>query len=201
MLPEKLAKSSPVSKVSKVFVAVSIVGIVAIAAYSRIVSPQTAYLHAAQQHEMMLRTAGKKAATIKKKIKTKTPQLAELRKEIGKIQDKFFTSEGGREFFLDIDPISIASDCNVDWRFKDVKPTSDNKHDDSFFIALKRVEISLTGQYRNIIKFLTKLSSYSEHLSISNLSIKSIGFRKKELICKMTITIYLIENKEITTDE
>ncbi len=199
MLTEKLFKSSPVSKV---FIVVSIAGIVAIAAYNRIVSPQTAYLHAAQQHEVMLNTAGKKVAKIKKKIKTKITQLAVLRKEIGKIQDKFFTPGGGREFFLDLDPISIASDCNVDWRFKeDVKTTSDNKHDDSFSIALKYVEISLTGQYKNIIKFLTKLSSYSEHLSISNLSIKSIGFGKKELICKMTITIYLIENKEIMTDE
>ncbi len=61
MLTDKVIKSS---STSKIIVSVCFVAIVTLAAYNWIVSPQTAYLHAAQQYEMMVGNAGKKTAVI-----------------------------------------------------------------------------------------------------------------------------------------
>ncbi|MCK5175599.1 MAG: hypothetical protein KAR47_19550, partial [Planctomycetes bacterium] len=60
-------------------------------------------------------------------------------------------------------------------------------------------------RYENIIKFFMKLSSYSQRISVNELFIESTGYKTNELVCHITITIYLIEdegeNKETITDE
>ena len=66
---------------------------------------------------------------------------------------------------------------------------------------MKNAEITLTGQYNNIVKFLARLSNRPEHISISEMFIENAEFGEKLLICKMKITIFMIDDKEIITDE
>jgi Tfp pilus assembly protein PilO len=200
LLMEKIVKSSPGIKL---FVCVSTVAIIAFGTYSWIVSPQISYLKAAESYEWMTGNAGQKGTTIEKGIGSKQQEIAALAEEIDQIQDSFFTEEKAREFFSDLEPISLQSNCNIDTLAflpaETIGSETDNEHTTS--IILKRAEISLIGQYENIIKFLKKLSSYSQRVSIGNLQIQSDHFGQQELSCYMTVTIYLIEDKEKVKNE
>lgn len=195
MVMEKVVKASPSVKL---FVCVSVVAIVAFATYNWIVSPQISHLKAAERYETMAGNAGQRGTTIKKGIDAKQQELTGLEVEIDQIQNSFFTEEKAREFFSDLEPLSLQSDCNIDTlsflpaesiRSKEVSEyTSD--------IIVKRAEINLRGNYENIITFLKKLSHYSQRVSIGDMLIQSEHFGHQELACQMTVTIYLIEDKE-----
>ena len=200
MLSDKIAKSS---QTSKMCVAASFIGIIAFALYSWIVSPHTTYLHAACQQEAMLGNSGKKVEKIRTLLEIKTAQLAELQLQVDKVQKRLFTSQRGKEFFLDLDPISMTSNCDVTWKYTNAKQPSqkETQIESEFTITMKTANISLTGTYSNIIKFLAVLTNRPEYISISSISIENSEFGQKLLVCKMTMTIFMIDDKEIINDE
>ena len=198
---------------STVLIAGSIIGIVTLVTYTWIVSPQTSYLYAAQQYQNMVLNAGQKSEVIKEQIEAKTLEVASLRQKIRAVQDNFFDDRTAREFILDLEPISLQNHCNF-YSISELKPrkiTTDSEKDvkespasDNNGISdiiSRRIAISLTGRYENIIKLLKKFNSYSQRISVSNLSIKSEDLRNHERLCDMIITIYIIKNKETRSDE
>ena len=200
MLTEKFIKSSPASKV---LFSVSTIIIVTVAAYNWVVSPQTSHLHAAQRHEVMLNSAEKKTEIIKQRLTVKETELLDLRDNIAQIKDSFFTPKTAREFFIDLEPISFQCGCNIDsLTFLPTESVESNQEENNpSSVRLERAQLSLTGHYDNIIEYFKKLSSYSERIAINDLFIESIDARTKDLVCAMTITIYLIEDKENISDE
>ena len=200
MLMEKVIKANPGIKM---FVCVSTIVIVAFATYNWIVSPHISYLKAAERYERMTGSAGQKGTTIKNNIDTKQQELDGLKAEIDQIQNSFFTEEKAREFFSDLEPILVQSDCNIDTLTflppESIASQADSEQTSS--VILKRAEVEFTGEYENIIKFLKKLSSYSQRISIENLLIQSGRFGQQRLTCYMTVTIYLVEDREKVNDE
>jgi hypothetical protein len=201
MLTDKLIKSSPSSKI---FVSVSTIAILTLTAYSWIVSPQISYLHAAQQHKTIARDTAEKAAGIEDHISKREAELTGLHSEINKIRDSFFTSHKAKEFFSDLELIASNSGCNISsLTFRSagaVAPhTTDREHFPS--VVLKRAEIVLTGQYDGIIQFLEKLGAYQEQISVGSLIIRGNPNDIEVLVCSMTITIYLIDDKETISNE
>ena len=211
-MPNKKAimKACPTSTV---LIAGSIIGIVTLVTYTWIVSPQTSHLYAAQQYKNMVLNAGQKSEIIKEQIEAKTLEVASLRQKITEVQDHFFSDRTAREFVLDLEPISLQSHCNIDSLSelkprkittnseKNVKESSDDGNDRVSDIISRRIAIGLTGRYENIIKLLKKFNSYSQRISVSNLSIKSEDLGNQERLCDMIITIYIIKSKETISDE
>jgi len=210
---EQAIKASPTSKV---LIAGSIIGIITLLTYTWIVAPQTSHLFAAQQYKDMVLNAGQKSEIIKKQIETKTLDVASLRQKISEFQDHFFSDRTAREFILDLEPISLQNYCNIgslselkprkittdsEKNVKDVKESPDGGNDKISDITSRRIAIGLTGRYDNIIKLLKKFNSYSQRISVSNLSIRSEDLGNQERLCDMIITIYIIKNKETISDE
>ena len=203
MLMDKVGK---INTNTKIFASVSTVMLVAIAMYNWAVSPQTSYLQAAQRYETMMSNAGEKTTVIKNGIDEKKKELERIYEEIAATKDSFFTLKTSREFFSDIEPISNQSGCMIEsLTFASSssvvleKNEDEDKETDSGITA-KSAAIVFTGRYESIIKFLRKLSGYSQHIMIDNLVIESLRSGEKRLVCHMTMTIYLIEEKEIVTD-
>jgi len=199
MLMDKLGKTSPNTKI---FISVSTIAIVAIAMYNWAISPQTSYLKAAQLYETMMSNASKKTVIIKNGIHAKKKELERLHQEIMATKDSFFNVKTSREFFSDIDPIASQSGCmiaSLTFMSSSSVSAGEEKKVDSG-ITEKTAGLEFTGNYESIIKFLRRLSNYSQHIMIDNLVIESLGFGRKQLVCHMTITIYLIEEKELITD-
>jgi len=210
-MPNKKAiKACPTSTV---LIAGSIIGIITLVTYTWIVAPQTSHLFAAQQYKNMVLNAGHKSEIIKKQIEAKTLEVASLRQKITEVQDYFFDGRTAREFILDLEPISLQNHCNIDSLSelkphkittdskKDVKESLGGDNDRISDITSRRIAIGLAGRYDNIIKLLKKFNSYSQRISVSNLSIKSEDSGNHERLCDMIITIYIIKNKETISDE
>lgn len=199
MLTDKIVKCS---STSKIVVSVSFVAIVTLATYNWIVSPQTGYLHAARQYEMIVGSAGKKTTFIKEQILTKEVEIEKLQREIAEIQNSFFSSQKATEFFMDIEPLSLQCNCNVDsLTFMADETHQRTNEDESSPVILRRAAVDITGRYEDLMRFLGRLGSYPQRIAISDLCIESGPRNSDKLTCRMTITIYIVEDKEIITDE
>jgi Tfp pilus assembly protein PilO len=196
----KVIKLTPTSKI---FVALSSVIIVAIAGYNWIVSPQTSYLRAAHMYDVMVGDAGNMTKVIKNQMGSKKNTVKNLHGEIARIQSGFFTPKQASELFLDLEPIAHECECAVDsLTFMASESVAyEGKEIETADITVKRLAMGYTGVYKNIMKFLRRLGSYSQRIIISELNIESTGFSNDELSCQMIITIYMIEDKELGTDE
>jgi Tfp pilus assembly protein PilO len=198
MLRDRLIKSS---SSSKMIVSASVVLIVAIAAYNWLISPQTTYLHAANMHETMMLNAEQKTSTIKKQIQQSQTQLDTLQIQIAKIQDKFFTPDRAKEFFLDLEPISLQYNCNIEsFEFKPEISSKNKNRKSTSAITAKSAQVVLSGTYPNIVKFIKKLSGFAERVCIDDISLEPVYLGSRRLNCNMTVTIYLIQDKEIIKD-
>ncbi len=176
----------------------SVVILVGFTSYNWIVSPQTTYLRAAKLYQNMLGDAGKMTTVIKGQLETKNDEVSKLQDEIARVEGRFFTTKHAAEFFLDLEPIARQSDCNLD-QLTFIPPESVSYKSDggeACAIIVKRSMISFTSTYSNVIGFLTKLNSYTQRITISDLTVESDDMIDGQLYCRMTITIYVIDDKE-----
>ncbi len=181
----------------------SVMILVGFSAFNWIISPQTAYLRAARLYENMLGDAGKMTTVIRSQMATKGEEVSKLNDEIVGVQGRFFTSKQAAELYLDLEPILHQSGCNLD-QLTSMSPESvsyESDEGEACSIVVRRSVISFTSTYGNVIRFLTKLNSYSQRIIISGLTVQSDNMIDEQLHCRMTITIYLIEDKEQKDDE
>lgn len=200
MLKDKLIKSS---QSSKIIISITIVAIVSVAAYNWIVSPLTTYLHASQLHETVMESAQQRAARIELQLNTKQEELEKAENEMFDTQSRFFTTTRAKEFFLDLEPISVETGCDVQsFEFVKNKGKKRGEADNDYGVIVKSAEISFIGAYDNVIRFLKRLGSCPERFSINKIYIESTGDdRSVDLMCQMTVTIYTLQEKEIVVDE
>lgn len=196
MLINDTIKSGPATKV---IIAVSFVTIVALAAYNWVISPQITYLHAAEQYRSIIESAGAKSAVILKNVEKKLVELKKLQQDVSGLENSFFTFEKAREFFSDIEPVAVQHNCAVE--SSDFMPSVSKKSGDVSDVTLSRAEITLSGNYKNIMNFLEKIRDYPQRIVISNLLIGRSNKINNDLNCQITITIYVIEDKETMTHE
>lgn len=196
-------KPMKLNPTSKLVVSLSSVIIVGIAAYNWAVSPQTSYLRAAHLYDVMIGDAGNMTNVIKSQMGPKNEEVKILQEEIGRIQDKFFTPKQASEFFLDLEPIALQYNCTIDkLAFVSSEPVSyDGTESESEDIIAKKLSISYTGDYKDIITFLKRLESYTQRIVITDVHIESDEMVGDELFCQMIITIYMVEDKELKSDE
>lgn len=195
-----ITKLNPGSKLAALLSVIILVGFMA---FNWIILPQTTYLRAARLYENMLGDAGKMTTVIRDQMATKKDEVSKLNDEIVRVQGRFFTLKQAAELFLDLEPIAHQSNCNLDQlTFMPSESVSyESDEGEACSIVVKRSVISFTSTYGSVIRFLTKLNSYSQRIVISDLTIKSDNMIDKELYCRMTITIYLIEDKEQKENE
>jgi Tfp pilus assembly protein PilO len=200
MLKDKLIKSS---RSSKIIVSIAIVAIVSMAAYNWIVSPMTAYLHASQLHETVMNSTRQRVVRIESQMSKKQEELEKAESEMLYMKSGLFTTTRAKEFFLDLEPISVETGCDVQ-SFEFVKNNSKRKTnaDNNYSVISKSAEIGFAGGYNNIIEFLKKLGSCPERFSINQINIEPAdNNRSVGLMCQMTVTVYILQEKEISVDE
>ncbi len=196
MLNNNITGSVPATKV---FVAVSFVAIVAFAAYNWAISPQIAYLNAAEQYKSIVGGAGAKSTIIQKNIERKLVEIEKLQQDVSRLENSFFTFEKAREFFSDIEPVAVQHNCTI--KSSDFMPSVSKKSGDVSDVTLSQAKIILSGNYKNIMKFLEKIRDYPQRIVVSNLLIERSNKINNDLNCQVSITVYVIEDKETVTHE
>ncbi len=196
MLNNNIIRSGPATRV---IIAVSFVSIMALAAYNWVISPQIIYLHAAEQYKSIIAGDGARSTVILKNVEKKLVELEKLQQDISGLENSFFTFEKAMEFFSDIEPIAVQHNCTVE--SSDFIPSVSKKSGDVSDVTLSRARIMLSGNYKNIMKFLEKIRDYPQRIVVSNLLIERGNKINNDLNCQVSITIYVIEDKETITHE
>ena len=199
MLTEQIMKSSPFSRI---IVSVSMVILLAFAAYNWAVSPQTTYLNASQKYTEMNDTVQKKVLVIKKSVAVKKKQLKATREKIDGLKSNFFTPSQSSEFFSGIEMLAENSGCNIElmtFKGNHRREPGDSKTDNVRFYR-RCASVRFIGGYGQIIEFLKNITDCPENLSLSDLSISSLE-GVQGLVCNIDITVYISEDKELIPDE
>jgi hypothetical protein len=184
-----------------VFVALVLIGIFAI--YNWIVVPHENYLMAAQRYKSVTDVLARKNEIISKDMMVKKKKLEKLQDEFEQVHTGLFDPVGAKEFFSDIDVMAESTNCiirslNVSQAESALKADQPKARGD---ITANHAALSVVGNYGNIVALIGKLQDRPQQVRINSLSIKLIGGDSNQLGCDMTITVYVIQNKEKHTDD
>jgi hypothetical protein len=197
MLINNLAK---LSRSSRNAGSASLIIIGALAMYNWIVAPHTAYLAAAQQHEVVVATVARKNEHITKMVEIKRKKLEELREQSAHLLSTIFTADKATEFFSDLQAISEQSGCTVhSLNFVGNTPDYKSGHlEDSAGVVDKSAILSVIGGYSDIIKLFERLQMRSEKVWIDSVRMQTVDRRSANPQCDITLRIHTIPSKEST---
>lgn len=168
--------------------------IAAIAFYNHFVAPHRNYLRAAQTYETLAGTLDRKNRIIAGYVKNKKKELQQLQHKSQLLDASLFDGVKAKQFFSGIQAAAEQTNCIVN----SLKFPQDRKRDSasrpSQAVEASRMTLSVTGGYRNIVALINKLQDRPERVWIDSLRIKSTA--SGLLRCNMTITIYVMPNKE-----
>jgi hypothetical protein len=197
MLINNVAK---LSRSSRNAASASLIIITALAMYNWIVAPHTAYLIAAQQHEVVVATVARKNEHITKMVAIKRKKLEELREQSAHLLSTIFTAAKATEFFSDLQVISEQSGCTVH-SLSFVGNTSELKSghlEDSAGVVDRSAILSVIGGYSDIIKLFERLQMRSEKVWIDSVRMQTVDRRSANPQCDITLRIHTIPSKEST---
>jgi hypothetical protein len=168
--------------------------IAAIAFYNHFVAPHRNSLRAAQTYETLAGTLDRKNRIIVGYVKNKKKELQQLQHKSQLLDASLFDGVKAKQFFSGIQAAAEQTNCIVN----SLKFPQDRKRDSasrpSQAVEASRMTLSVTGGYRNIVALINKLQDRPERVWIDSLRIKSTA--GSLLRCNMTITIYVMPNKE-----
>jgi len=195
MLLENWTKSARSSK-NVVLAALALIGIIAV--YNWIVAPHANYLMAAQRYKSAIDALARKNEIISKDVTVKRKELEELQDEFEQVHTSLFDPIGAKEFFSDIEVMAEDTNCiihslNVSQTGSALKADQSKA---SNYITANHATLSVVGNYRNIVALMSKLQGRSEQVRVDSVSIKLIGDNSNQLKCDVTITVYVMQNKE-----
>ena len=201
MLINSLAKSS---RTSRITLSAAIVGVVTVAAYNWLVSPHTKYLYAVHQYRVLAEEVTKKNQVIQVQQANRKKEIEQLQSEFDKVKTALFTPAEAKRFFGDIEAACKETDCIV-YSMNFLPAQADrsavsNQQGDNPIIESSAL-VNFVGAYSNIAKFLTKLTNQQKKVAVRSLKISTFSDKPSPLQCEATVTIYLVRDKEVFTNE
>jgi hypothetical protein len=197
MLINLYAKSSSYSRAA---LTAAIALIVLIGSYNWLIAPHVQYLEAAQKYADEVGRFTSKSKVLEGKLKIKQIEIERLSEQVCEKKKQFFTPAGAQQFLSSLEMFANEANCII---------TSLNQHYDELDtekakalaaagIRANRAAVSLTGGYPSILKFLAKLLDRPNAILINSLSISVRPDNSANLDCSLTLTIYVIEDTNIT---
>jgi len=195
MLSENWTKSTPAPK-NIALAALVLMG--AIAIYNRVVAPHANYLLAAQRYESVAGKLTRKNQVITNNVTVKKKRLKGLEERLEQMRTNLFEPIEAKEFFSDIEVMSEGANCTI--YSLDISQTraalKAERSGAKEYITATHATLSVVGSYRNIVELMNKLQGSPRQVWIDSVSIKPISDSSNQLKCDITITVYVIQNKE-----
>ena len=182
---------------AKIYLSLAVVIITSMAVYNWAISPQTAYLDAAQHYERVARKTEQKTEILKRGLKRIQSELADVQYLFTNAGKPFFDKRSASEFFSNIESMASNAGCKVDSLSYMAPKEIEFKAvgSDELTTLSRKMQISLTGQYKSITEFIGKLSDNEKKVFLSDLNLETAP-DFMTLTCSMYVTIYMIEDKE-----
>lgn len=193
MLSKNWTKLTP-SPRNIAFAALVLMG--AIAVYNRVVAPHANYVLAAQRYESVANKLIRKKQAIIDDMKIKKNELEGLEEKLEQMRTNLFEPIEAKEFFSDIEVMSGEANCiiyslnfpPIDSALKGELPET------SSHITAERANLSVVGNYKNIITLINRLQDRLEQVSIDSVSIEPIEGNFDQLKCDIALMIYVMHN-------
>jgi hypothetical protein len=148
-----------------------------------------------------------KNQVIRSKIILKKKELQELQQRLTQSREKFFTLQEARDFFREIEVVSNQAGCVVlSTEFFSnkygLRPKSGRKTaEKASAIVSNSIAVTFTANYENVMAFLAKLLDRPQKVAVDLLEMTSASYSPSILQCKATFTIFVVDDKEIFSDE
>ncbi len=185
-----------------VAILITLLVILTVAMYNWILSPQMAYLRAAQLQGDMTNEVIAKTKMITGRIKKKKSRLEKLAHDFEQTATQFFLPEQAKDFFSSLEISAEETQCTISSLIlRRDQSVSGDEDPNGISIVAKSASVDFTGGYDNILGFLGKLSGYQQRISIADLRIEMAPAGARQLECSAIITIYVINDMEILEDE
>ncbi len=162
-----------------------------IVARSWVVAPHLAALHAAQQYETAIDSYKDKSETVNSGLRAKRLWLDKLVAKRSLLSDMVFTPAKAEEFLSDLEAFCVEAGCSIG----SIRFVGESDQDVSAIVT-RTTSLTISGEYSNIIKFIQKLKSRSQRVSIQSLGIATIPADPSRVICRFAMTIYVNLDKE-----
>ena len=186
---------------SKIFVSLAVLIIVFIAIHNWVVSPQAAFLGAAQDYERVTKDTEHKIDILTRTIERLQGDVVRMKEFDAKKVACFFDIETGLRFLDNIESDATEFGCSV-ISLNYMLPKTieiEGLYCDNLEVITKEAEIEVLGHYNNIKSFLERLNGNSDRVCVSNLKIETTD-DFSAIKCNMKITIYIVEDKELISD-
>ena len=191
MLVNTIAK---LNKSARNGISASLIIIAVIAMYRWTIPPHTNYLSSAKSYEYAINDMIEHSKIIKTQVELKKKELQELRENSSQLESVLFTPKEAKEFFSDLEVISVQSGCAVEsLNFSAEKTESSEKH---IGIKIRSAIISVVGVYKDIEMFVGTLQSRTQKVWIDSIKMENLDETSSSVICDLTITIYQISDKD-----
>lgn len=189
------------SKASRGAILAMLVLIGAVACYNWFVSPHASYLQAAQRYESTAEVMARKNSVISKGIVRWKGELRKLQDEFAQARTRVFDSAGAKEFFNRIEAAAESSGCVLSLlKFEPPNSKSDGRRKGRI-LRVRRAELTILGDYIGLITLIDKLQDRREQVLIDSIDIESAGKVSGRLDCRMNVTVYVMQDEEISTHD
>jgi len=176
--------------------------IAAIAMYNWIIVPQKAYLYAAQRYQSVVSELAKRKEALSVIVDKKAENLEKLNRRFTELEGKVLISDKVERFAGDLQSASKQAGCVVySINVVTKKQRAKRKQPKDAWIIANTLEVSLVGEYKNVVDLVGKLQSYNGKVWIDSIKMEIFDEDSARLRCDMTITIYSSSEKEINLNE
>jgi hypothetical protein len=179
--------------------AAAIMVICTFAIYNWFISPHTQYLHAAQKYLTVIDSEEKRSESINNELKQQQKRLDELTHQLELQKQSFFNNDQAKIFLSDLQSIAEKSGCLVaNLKFlpaRDITVKSNN----SLGICHYQTNMSVMGNYEDIVKFLNTLQNRTAKVWIDSIYVGMKQTTNGYLSCDITLSIYTLKVKENTS--
>ena len=176
------------------------VPIAMVAMYNWFISPQVQYLMAAQQYEDSAGLAEKTNRIINTQLEISREKLGEVSQQFQQKKQEFFGFEDSRNFLDNIQSNAEKNKCFVDTlKFM---PARQIAVSDGNSVDIRQYQVNLTvsGQYPNIIKLLDTMQNRKQKVWIDTITLHLKDQMSGSLVCDLSLSIYTLKVKEIESN-
>jgi len=191
MLVDKLAKMGHSRRNA---VSASLIVIAAFAMYNWTVTPHAASLSSAKAYESIVDNFAKQRTLIATDVKLKHKKLEQLREQSEQLLSTLFTPDQAREFFSDLEIISVQTGCAV--QSINLFPGEKANEQRRLGIRTRSAELSVVALYRDIAQLIRRLQDRDQKVWLDSMKLRAISATSDKVACSLTITICETTDKD-----
>lgn len=165
--------------------------------------PHVTYLKAVQGYEPVVSSIANKKDTVCIAIAAKERKLQAIQGERNAFREKFFTVTQAKEFFSRLECFAEGVGCtvaSVDFVFERSQPGTGMPSDVPTLVA-HRANLTVAGQYEDLTVLFEHIQGHLHDVWIDSCRIEVSNADPGRLRCDVALTIWVISDKEDSSDE